>query len=147
MIPRLFDEPTNQILRKALTGLQLRQQTIANNMANVDTPNYRAKKVDFEDALTAELAGPPKPAVELVRLGLHTTHERHLDVAPTVQRFDARPAISDSLDGSLRNDGNTVDVEREMTKLAETQILYNALGQITSGKLTKLRTAINEGRR
>ncbi len=49
-------------------------------------------------------------------------------------------------DGTLRNDGNNVDVEREMTKLAETQLTYSALGQMTSARLGIMRSAIREGR-
>ncbi len=147
MIPGLFNDPTAKALRTALSGLQQRQQAIANNIANVDTPNYKAKAVSFEDALAGELAAPkprePKPS----RLGLDTTHERHIPVSRQVRTFDAAPTTFDSPDGTLRNDGNTVDVEREMSKLAETQILYNAIGQVTNTKLGVLRGAINEGRR
>jgi flagellar basal-body rod protein FlgB len=147
MIPGLFGDPTQKALRTALTGLQLRQQTIANNIANVDTPNYRARAVAFEDALQAQLAGSSVPASKVVRLGLDTTDTRHIPIRPRVESFDGRPSIFESNDGTLRNDGNTVDVEREMARLAETQITYNAIGQMTSGKLGILRTAINEGRK
>lgn len=147
MVPGLFNDPTNRALKTALSGLQLRQQTIANNIANAETPNYKAQAVQFEDALAAEMAGPPPRQPELQRLGLVTTDVRHIPLAPRVAAFTARPAVVTSLNGTLRNDGNTVDVEREMTKLAETQLTYSALGQVTSSKMGVLRAAINEGRR
>lgn len=149
MVPGLFNDPTARALRGALTGLQQRQQTIASNIANVDTPNYRARDVKFEEMLAAQLAGPqPREIAKTLRLGLATTNERHIAVKPIASApVDATPVTTTSLDGSLRNDGNTVDIEREMSKLAETQILYTALGQITSTKLDGLRSAINEGRR
>jgi flagellar basal-body rod protein FlgB len=148
VIPGLFGDPTQKAMRTALTGLQQRQQAIANNIANVDTPNYRAKGVAFEEALQAELAGPAKGPPRLQRLGLDATDARHIPVKPVVRgAVDARPVTFDTPDGTLRNDGNTVDVDREMSKLAETTILYNAMGQMTAGKLGTLRTAINEGRR
>jgi flagellar basal-body rod protein FlgB len=148
VIPGLFNDPVQRTLRTALTGLQQRQQAIANNIANVDTPNYRAKGVAFEEALQAELAGPPKGPPKLVRLGLDATDARHIPLKPiTHGPVEARPVTFDTPDGSLRKDGNTVDVDREMSKLAETTILYNAMGQMTAGKLGTLRTAINEGRR
>ena len=147
MIPGLFNDPTQRAMRTALTGLQQRQQAIANNIANVDTPNYRAKGVAFEDALQAELGGPPKTPPRLQRLGLDATDARHIQVKPVARgAIDARPVTFDTADGTLRNDGNTVDVDREMSKLAETTILYNAMGQMTAGRLSLLRSAIREGR-
>lgn len=143
----LFDDPTSRTIRTALSGLQMRQQAIANNIANVDTPEYKAQVVSFEEALQAELAGPPAQRPKLMTLGLSTTNDRHIPIAPMVRTFEAKPLTSLSKDGTLRNDGNNVDVEREMTKLAETQVTYNALGQTAGAKLNNLRTAINEGRR
>ena len=146
MIPGLFGDPASRAVRTALGGLQLREQTIAQNIANIDTPGYRAREVSFEEQLRAELASPRRQP-ELVRLGLATTHERHIPLDPQVRSFETQLRITESLDGTLRNDGNTVDVDREMAKLAETTILYNAMGQMTASKLGLLRTAINEGRR
>jgi flagellar basal-body rod protein FlgB len=143
----LFNDPTAKALKTALTGLQMRQQAIANNIANVDTPEYKAQAVSFEEALQSELVGPPKRQPKLMMLGLEATDARHIPLQPVVRSYEARPVTQLSTDGSMRNDGNNVDVEREMTKLAETQITYNALGQVTSSKLGHLRTAINEGRR
>jgi flagellar basal-body rod protein FlgB len=142
----LFNDPTSQALRTALTGLQMRQQAIANNIANVDTPEYKAQTVTFEDALQRQLAGPPKSQPVVQSIGLDTTDPRHIPLAPRVQSYDAKPTTLPSTDGTLRNDGNDVDVEREMTKLAETQLTYSALGQMTSAKLGLMRTAIREGR-
>jgi flagellar basal-body rod protein FlgB len=143
----IFNDPTSKALRTSLTGLQMRQQAIANNIANVDTPGYQAQKVSFEEALQTELVSPTRPQLQAVTLGLVTTDSRHIPIQQSVRSGEAKPVTHLSKDGTLRNDGNNVDVEREMTKLAETQIQYNALGQVTSSKLGILRTAINEGRR
>ena len=144
----IFNDPTAKALRTALTGLQMRQQAIANNIANVDTPGYKAQAVSFEDALKAQLAGPPRPQTQVLSLGLDTTNDKHIALQPVVKTtYDAKPVTQLSTDGTIRNDGNNVDVEREMTKLAETQITYNALGQMTNSELGILRSAINEGRK
>src|SRR5205823_3745322 len=58
VIPGLFNDPTAKAMRTALDGLQQREQSIANNIANVDTPNYKAKEVRFEDMLAQQLADP-----------------------------------------------------------------------------------------
>lgn len=52
----LFDSVTSVALSSALDGLALRQRAIANNIANVNTPNYHAKRVSFEDALARSVA-------------------------------------------------------------------------------------------
>jgi flagellar basal-body rod protein FlgB len=52
----VFDSVTSVALSSALDSLALRQRTIANNIANVNTPNYRAQRVTFEDALTRSVA-------------------------------------------------------------------------------------------
>jgi flagellar basal-body rod protein FlgB len=143
----IFNDPTSRAVRTALSGLQMRQQAIANNIANVDTPEYKAQAVSFEEALQSELTGSAKQRPQMLTLGLNTTDARHIPLKPTVRNFEAKPVTSLSTNGSLRQDGNNVDVEREMTKLAETQVTYNAMGQTASAKLNLLRTAINEGRR
>ena len=145
MIPGIFQDNAARALRTALGGLQLRQQAIGNNIANVDTPNFKAREVRFEEALRAELAAPRQPT--LLRIGLVTTDDQHIPVPPRVRTFETNPMMTESFDGTLRHDGNTVDVDREMSKLAETQIIYNALGQVQTSKFAHLRTAINEGRR
>ena len=145
MIPGLFGDPASRAVRTALGGLQLREQTIAQNIANIDTPGYRAREVSFEEQLRAELASPRRQP-ELVRLGLATTHERHIPLDPQVRSFETQLRITESLDGTLRNDGNTVDVDREMAKLAETQITYNALAQAQSNRFAQMRNVIREGR-
>jgi flagellar basal-body rod protein FlgB len=144
VISGMFDNAAGRAVRTALGGLQLRQEAIGNNIANVDTPNYKAREVRFEEALQAELAAPREP--QLLRLGLVTTDDGHILVPPRVRTFQTNPMMTTSLDGTLRHDGNTVDVDREMSKLAETQIVYNALAQVQTRRFASLRTAITEGR-
>jgi flagellar basal-body rod protein FlgB len=141
----MFGDAASRALRAALGGLQQRQQTIAHNIANVDTPGYRAQEVRFEEQLRAELAAPRREP-QVARIGLATTHERHIPVEPQLRRSETQLQITESLDGTLRNDGNTVDVDREMSALAETQIIYNALAQAQANRFANLRSAIREGR-
>ncbi|HEY3083489.1 MAG TPA: flagellar basal body rod protein FlgB [Chloroflexota bacterium] len=145
MIPGLFGDTASRALRTALGGLQLRQQTVANNVANVDTPGFRAQEVSFEEQLRAELAAPQRQP-RLTRLGLTTTNERHIPLEPQARRSETQLQVTESLDGTLRNDGNTVDIDREMSRLAETQISYNALAQVQISRFANLRNAIREGR-
>lgn len=153
-------DPTQHLLERALDGLSRRQQLIAANLANIDTPGYRPMSVDFESALRAELAGAGMPGGSLppggagtaattgaaallppsigpsAAVALRTTDPRH--VAAETAASGAVPA-GRAFDGSLRNDGNTVDLESEVTALAETQLRFGAVSRLVSGKLGMLR--------
>lgn len=140
MIGGLLNDPTGRVLQAALNGLSLRQQVIAENLANVDTPGYVATEVSFEDRLRRALA--PE---EGGRLQLVSTDARHLGGPGPIATQLA--SVHHTVDSPVRNDGNNVDVDREMARLAETQISYQAMTQLASNRLALLRSIITEGRR
>src|SRR4029079_10243927 len=88
---------TDGYLRAAMSGLAARQRAIANNVANVDTPNFKATEVRFEDALKSAI-GRGKPSGGLHQNGLNSEVSRTSVVNTT----------------STRADGNNVDIDREM---------------------------------
>ena len=135
----LFDR-TLQSSRVALTGLSRRQQVIANNIANVDTPGYGAADVQFESALGRAI-GQQSSKVSLAR-----TDSRHLPVRQ-VDLSSVRPAVTMQSGRPARMDGNNVDIDAEMVRLAEAQIGYNAVTTGVNSKLSGLRTAVSDGRR
>jgi len=112
----------------ALDGLALRQELIGHNLANVDTPGYRAQTVDFQSALRRALD-------KTSRLDLKTTNVAH-QAAPN--RVD-RVLITHRKGGVLRADGNNVDIDVELSQMAETGIHYNALTTLVSKKLLLLK--------
>jgi flagellar basal-body rod protein FlgB len=142
MEPRLFASRTLRGLTAALDGLSQRQQTIAANIANVDTPFYQASDVQFEAALQRALGA--EAGVPLVR-----THAAHLTAAgaPPATRFDDLVSRSRVVETARRNDGNTVDLDREMARLAETGLRYSAVASLVAARYASLRTAISEGKR
>jgi len=139
MIGGLLNDPTGRALQAALNGLSLRQQIIGNNLANVDTPGYHASEVTFEERLHQAMAEPAS------HIALVSTNPRHLAGRPALSTEVTR--VQATTDSPVRNDGNNVDVDREMARLAETQITYQAMTQLASGRLSLLRTIITEGRR
>ncbi|MBI3761205.1 MAG: flagellar basal body rod protein FlgB [Chloroflexi bacterium] len=113
----------------ALDGLALRQEMIGRNIANVDTPGYRAQNVSFENTLQ-------RAQGDSQVLGIVTTRAGHL-AAP------ARPALMQVVSrrgGSVRADDNNVDIDRELTEMAETGIRFQALTQLVSKKLLLLKS-------
>jgi len=138
-MPRLFDTHT-QLLERSLDFRSRRNTLLAANVANLETPGYKAKDLVFEDALgKAMQARQPGP--------LRVTDSRHLDGSRSVplDQVQARQIRSFNPTGSL--DGNTVDMEREMEKLAENQIAYQGMVRMVSHKLGILKTAVTEGGR
>lgn len=115
-------------IRAALSGLAARQRTIASNVANVDTPNFKASEVRFEDTL--------KKAIQSARPG------RAPDRAG-LQSAVTRTTLDDAT--AARGDGNNVDVDREMEMLGETNLTYSALTQAMSTRLGILRNVISGG--
>jgi flagellar basal-body rod protein FlgB len=135
---RPFESTTLRGLTTALSGLSQRHRAIATNIANVDTPWYQATEVTFERSLREALGTGEG-------LALATTHPSHLGRPPA--SAEAVISRAPAPGTGRRNDGNTVDLDREMALLAETSLRYNAIASIVAAKYAGLRTAITEGRR
>ena len=132
----LFDK-TTQSLGAAINFRQLKQNVVSANIANAETPGYKAKKVDFEDALAR--------AVDIQGLGrMSTEHEDHVPVSGG-SIAKVRADVYDNPDIAISNDGNTVDLEKEMAELAENTLVYKAAIQLINKKLAGMAYAVTEG--
>jgi len=138
MSSSIFADRAMQALSAALDGLSLRQQAITHNIANVDTPGYKAVDVSFEGQLRQALEGQKNSNLSVTR-----TDVRHLAApmeSPTTQMVRRSNT-------SLRNDGNNVDIDLEMSQLAETTLRYNAMSLLASKKLSLIKSVISGSRR
>jgi flagellar basal-body rod protein FlgB len=131
--PLLFDRSL-RTAAYALDGLAAQQEMIGHNLANVDTPGYQAQTVDFQTSLRRALSSAD--AVEL-----DTTHSNHL---VSLDRRD-RVQLHDRRGGSMRADGNNVDIDVELTQLTEAGVEYQAVVQLVTKKLQLLK-AVSTGR-
>ncbi len=130
----IFGERGLLALEKGLEGLALRHRVLANNIANANTPGFKKSEVSFASELAAYLDRQPRErGVALLAGG--------------ADREEFRPRVYRVLATSQRVDGNNVDIEEEMAKLAENTLLYEAAVRQLSAKLNYLRLAITEGRR
>jgi flagellar basal-body rod protein FlgB len=132
----LFDG-TIAALQKTLDTGSLRHKVLTSNIANIDTPNYKAFEVVMEDELKKNnrSAGP----IELVRTSSRHLSGRHSSSNP----IKIKPV--DSSGNNFRADGNTVDLDRTMGKLAENTLLYRSAAQIIKKKFQGLINAIQGG--
>ncbi len=134
----IFDKTTLG-LASAINFRVLRNNVISSNIANSETPGYKAKKLDFEAALGRALD------TDGLR-GLSALNQRHMAMGPgSISKI--RADVYDNPDANVTNDGNTVDMEREMAALAENTILYKAALELINKKMGALRYAVTEGRR
>lgn len=125
-----------EVARTALSGLSRRQSAISANVANIDTPGYRRRAVDFEGALKEQLAITPSRLV--TTSDSHFTKALSRDVGQG-SSAPARDVISE------RNDANDVSIDEEMMLLVDTQLRFQALSQATGTRLATLRTVIRGG--
>jgi flagellar basal-body rod protein FlgB len=123
---------TIRMLEQGLDYAALREKVIANNIANVDTPNYKAKDVRFKAELDRAMHS----------LEAKRTNPKHLSFHSMNEKFTVATR------GNLvyNHNGNNVDIDQEMSYLAENQIYYNALIERLNGKLTTLKTVIKGGK-
>ncbi len=128
------------MLKNAMDGASAAHGVIANNISNVNTPNFRRSDVSFKEALAATEADPGDPD----ELALATSSDRHI---PLGGPQDAQPfAISTTVDDSqqMRVDGSNVDVDQEMAKLSLNSAYAQTMGQMLQNQYTRLHNAITE---
>jgi len=131
-----------QPLERALDVSATRQKLITGNIANVETPGYKTKDVSFDEILKQAQSKDMKP-LEFVG---YRTDPRHFQIGST-ETNSFRPDVITDNRNSLLNNENNVDVDYEMTKLAENNIWYSSLSQLTNKEFSMLRYVISEGRR
>lgn len=122
-------------LNAAMNFRLMNQNVIASNIANADTPGYKAQKMEFEDALrnALQISG---------RLQMEGTDPAHF-IKADPGRID--PEIYDNPNGVVSLDGNSVDRNAEQVAMAENQIQYDAAAEMIRRKIGLLKYSISEG--
>lgn len=130
---------SNSLLKlgAAAAAREQMQTVISTNIANADTPHFRADQRTFSDFFRQRLAA--SDAIEPVR-----TQTQHLTGS---RQEPLTSAVFKRSNDEQRMDGNTVNVEKEMATLAENQLMYELNMKMIQGKLGSLATAIKEGGR
>lgn len=122
-------------LGRQMTMAVQRQMVSASNLANLDTPGYKAKAANFQSALESQLDG----------LALTTTNPAHVSATgPTITLAD--PEDGDTADTSPRRDGNNVQLDRELLSMGRASADFSAAQTVLAAKFRLVRYAINEGR-
>ena len=130
---------TFSLLERSLDLRSLNHRVLASNIANMDTPNYKA----FELVVAEEMK---RYSASGVKIQFVRTHANHLS-GRTQPSNELRFKTAKASDFNLRGDGNTVDIERTMGNLAENTLLYNTAIQLITKKFSILKNAIKGGNR
>lgn len=130
----LFSSPTLEAAEAYMSRLVQRQQIVASNLANIDTPGYKTKDISFY-ATMQELLGNDAET-------LQTSRDEHAGarmlITPRAQVFDVQGLTS-------RADQNNVDLDGELLKLSQTSFGYSLMSQIVRGKLRTIASSIAGG--
>jgi len=129
---KLFDS-TIQSLEQGLNFSTKKGEAISQNIANVDTPRYKAKTVNFKEMLEE---------AKVQQLEAHRTEDKHLPFRAS----NRSSGVSTLLALRYRHNGNGVDMDREQADLAANQIYYNALVDRLNGKFNTLQQVVKGGR-
>ncbi|WP_151735136.1 flagellar basal body rod protein FlgB [Paenibacillus tengchongensis] len=133
----LLNSVSFQRLQAGLNAANIRQEVLSNNVANADTPNFKRSEVAFESLLKQQESGIQST------LGAKVTDTRHFKFGTSTAMTG--PVVSTDATTSMNNNGNNVDMDREMALSAENQLRYSSYIQQLNSQITMMRTAI-EGR-
>ncbi|WP_123040034.1 flagellar basal body rod protein FlgB [Cohnella candidum] len=125
-----------QRLEGAIHAASMRQQVLANNIANVDTPNFKRSDVVFEEMLSKAMGAGGQST-----LSLKTTDARHLSNGGTSS--NPAPTVVTDKNSVYNNNRNNVDIDKEMSLVAENQLRYNLFIQQVNHDVKMMRTGID----
>ena len=127
MINNIFDNL--DIYGKGLTGVRLKSEVIADNIANVDTPRYKAKDISFENIFSEYLKR------------YQSIPERNQYLADSKFLLRERPGMK------IQSNGNNVNIETEMISSVKNNLLYDVLVKSLNSRINLIKSAIKEGKR
>lgn len=132
------NDKTMQALAAGLKFREMRQEIISSNIANAETPGYKAKRLDFEKALARALDVDGQ-------MGMKIEDEKHFNVGGGGFE-NLEPEVFEDPNGAVNESGNTVNREDEMARMTENKIMYDTLVQLMNKKLGLKKYVLNSER-
>jgi flagellar basal-body rod protein FlgB len=130
-----FHDQTLDAMEAYMGRLSQRQQVVASNLANIETPGYKSKDISFYATMQELL---PENSTELQQSDPEHI-QTQISPSPQAQVFEEQG-------NPARADGNNVDLDKEMLKLSETSFGYSMITQLMREKFHMLASSINEGK-
>jgi flagellar basal-body rod protein FlgB len=135
----MLDTPTISVLETALDYASVRQDALADNLANVNTPGYQRKDASFAQVLAK--AGGDDSAIPIAGLR-DNARDFVIGTDPSSNNID----VETDGGGAMRLDGNNVDVDIEMGRVAKNDIYYQGLSDLIAGQFSTLKYVINSSK-
>lgn len=129
-----LDKPSWNMMERSLDASTLRQKVVANNIANVDTPNFKRSDVVFEELLQEQM-NANTPSIDGFR-----TDPRHFVIGKSTKLPNSEVKTDNST--AINNNLNNVDMDYEMSLMAKNQLKYNTMIQQMNSDFKKMRTVI-----
>ncbi len=140
LIDPLSTNRVTQTLTKSLDVAALKQKVAASNLANIDTPGYKAKKLDFREALKkASSANAGSNG-----FGLSRTNQNHFECEMENSKLSS--LIEEDTETIPKNDGNNVDLDKEMMELTEANAVFKVTSRLLMDKIRMIKYTLREGR-
>ncbi len=138
---------TIDLLGKSVDLRTRNQNLISSNIANAETPGYIPKKLEFEQQLQSAVKKSSDRGVRSAGSPA-TTHPAHIPLrgGGGERIAQVRGAVVETPAKTPGRDGNSVEMENEMSNMMQNQVLFNASVQLLAKKFEGLRTALREGK-
>jgi len=131
----LFSDQTPLVLKKGLDFQSARNLMISTNISNIETPDFKAHDINFEKQLQEFIKSGDQ-------LQMQSTHNKHF--GPSGDGLKTMKPQPFELTDPSKSNGNNVNVDKEMGKLAENQIMYTAFIQLMMKRGSTVRSAVTE---
>lgn len=137
---------TINVLAKSVDLRTRNQNLISSNLANAETPGYTPKKLEFEEQLQSAVKNSSTRGGRSSVSGA-VTHPSHIPLKSAGGRISqVQGTVVEAPAKTPGIDGNSVELENEMSRMMQNQVMFNASVQLLSKKFEGLRSALREGR-
>jgi flagellar basal-body rod protein FlgB len=136
MIEEIGNNPSILLLQKCLDASALRHKVISNNIANATTPGFKASDVSFQGEVKKLL-----DEKNAEKIDLSVTDKNHISPHPP-DLSELMPRVITSSDTYRQIDGNNVDIDREMSTLAENSLAFRTYTRLLGDAFTAMNSAI-----
>lgn len=127
----LVKTQVTNLLMESLSSLNKKQEVISSNIANIDTPGYKAKELNFDDYINS--IDPNKINAKIdhlnkFKLDGFSSNKKHFDLTETINNASSiQPKVLDTESFLMQNDKNNVNLDKENIKMSKTQLLTSAV--------------------
>ena len=127
------------LMQRAMSASVLRAEVLDNNIANATTPNYKRRDVNFQSQLLRAINSEKTDQIPF-----KTSRTRHIPVFRPMDYREVKPKVFTEFNTYQNNNGNSVDIDKEMMESAKNSMYYSALAQRTAKEFNKIKMLLRQ---